>query len=138
MFIYPFNSAFDLMRDDLSKYLSDPTEDVRVATETLLADFLREIRDVSIVRKRNEEHAKSKKEKEQAEPTRRPDVDKEKLPDITLSHPERAAFLQDHGGVTPNHEDDIGYRDEVKSEIDYRDNGGMKLSYCPAHRLLTL
>ncbi|KAJ7035740.1 hypothetical protein C8F04DRAFT_1258621 [Mycena alexandri] len=28
-----------------SKYLSDPTEDVHIATETLLADFVREIRD---------------------------------------------------------------------------------------------
>jgi vacuole morphology and inheritance protein 14 len=34
------------------KYLTDPTEDVRVATETLLADFLREIRDVTRVRDR--------------------------------------------------------------------------------------
>ena len=37
------------------KYLSDPTEDVRVATENLLADFLREIRDISEVRRRREE-----------------------------------------------------------------------------------
>ncbi|KAJ7801092.1 hypothetical protein B0H14DRAFT_3489969 [Mycena olivaceomarginata] len=44
----------------LLKYLSDPTEDVRVATETLLADFVHEIRDVSTVRKRAEEQAKSK------------------------------------------------------------------------------
>lgn len=37
------------------KYLSDPTEDVRVATENLLADFLREIRDISEIRRRREE-----------------------------------------------------------------------------------
>lgn len=43
--------------DGLLKYLSDPTEDVRVATENLLADFLREIRDVSELRRRHEERA---------------------------------------------------------------------------------
>ena len=36
------------------KYLSDPTEDVRVATENLLADFLKEIRDISIGYKNKE------------------------------------------------------------------------------------
>lgn len=40
--------------DGLLKYLSDPTEDVRVATEVLLAEFLREIKDITIVRKRAE------------------------------------------------------------------------------------
>ncbi|KAI5993628.1 vacuolar protein 14 C-terminal Fig4p binding-domain-containing protein [Pisolithus albus] len=43
--------------DGLLKYLSDPTEDVRVATENLLADFVREIRDVSELRRRHEEVA---------------------------------------------------------------------------------
>lgn len=38
--------------DGLLKYLSDPLEDVRVATKTLLAEFLREIRDVSTVQSR--------------------------------------------------------------------------------------
>jgi vacuole morphology and inheritance protein 14 len=104
------------------KYLSDPTEDVRVATEILLADFLREIRDVSIVRKRNEEHAKTKKDKEQSEPIRRADADK--LPDITLSHPERAAFLQENGAALSDSEEESGFRDEIKAEVDNRDNGG--------------
>ncbi|TFK20368.1 ARM repeat-containing protein [Coprinopsis marcescibilis] len=35
--------------DGLLKYLSDPTEDVRVAAENLLADFLRELQDVTMV-----------------------------------------------------------------------------------------
>ncbi|KIY49481.1 ARM repeat-containing protein, partial [Fistulina hepatica ATCC 64428] len=42
--------------DGLLKYLSDPTEDVRVATESLLGEFLREIRNVSQLRPRTEEH----------------------------------------------------------------------------------
>jgi hypothetical protein len=40
------------------KYLYDPTEDVRVATETILSDFLREIKDITVVSKRGEEKAK--------------------------------------------------------------------------------
>ena len=95
-----------------------------MATETLLADFLREIRDVSIVRRRHEEHTKTKKDKEQSEPNRRPDTDK--LPDITLSHPERAAFLQENGAVLSDTED-TGFKDEIKTDVDQRDNGGKKL-----------
>lgn len=93
-----------------------------MATETLLADFLREIRDVSIVRRRNEEHAKTKKDKEQFEPIRRPDADK--LPDITLSHPERAAFLQENDSNLSDSEEDAGFKDEIKAELDHRDNSG--------------
>jgi vacuole morphology and inheritance protein 14 len=93
-----------------------------VATETLLAEFLREIRDVSIMRKRNEEHAKAKKDKEQSEPTRRPDA--EKLPDINLSHPERAVFLQEDDDAVSDTEEQAGFKDEIKAEVDHRDNGG--------------
>ncbi|RXW24711.1 hypothetical protein EST38_g1195 [Candolleomyces aberdarensis] len=46
--------------DGLLKYLSDPTEDVRVATENLLTDFLREIHDVTIVSRQFEHHAHAK------------------------------------------------------------------------------
>lgn len=103
------------------KYLSDPTEDVRVATETLLADFLREIRDVSVVRRRKEEHTKMKKDKEQSEPIRRPDTDK--LPDIYLSHPGRAAFFQENDSVLSDTDEEIGLN-EIKAEVEQRDNGG--------------
>ncbi|KZV64601.1 ARM repeat-containing protein [Peniophora sp. CONT] len=41
--------------DGLLKYLSDPTEDVRIATENQLAEFLREIKVVTQVQKRREE-----------------------------------------------------------------------------------
>ncbi|KAI0057608.1 ARM repeat-containing protein [Artomyces pyxidatus] len=44
--------------DGLLKYLSDPTEDVRIATENQLAEFLREIREVTIVRKHRDEQLK--------------------------------------------------------------------------------
>ncbi|KAF9450636.1 ARM repeat-containing protein [Macrolepiota fuliginosa MF-IS2] len=42
--------------DGLLKYLSDPIEDVRIATENLLADFLREIRDIAYVSRHLDEH----------------------------------------------------------------------------------
>ncbi|TFK55622.1 ARM repeat-containing protein [Heliocybe sulcata] len=53
--------------DGLLKYLSDPTEDVKNQTENVLADFLREIRDVTLVRKRNEDQARLKEEDESSE-----------------------------------------------------------------------
>ncbi|KAL5507888.1 hypothetical protein ACEPAH_5506 [Sanghuangporus vaninii] len=75
--------------DGLFKYLSDPTEDVRVATENLLAEFLREMRDIAIIQKKTEER-KSMREPDTLEHGRRVD---DRLPDITMTHPERAAFL---------------------------------------------
>lgn len=104
------------------KYLSDPTEDVRIATETLLADFLREIRDVSIVRKRCEEKDKSRRESEPAESIRRGDTVKEKLPELTLENSERAIFIAENDDNS-DHEKEV-LKDEHASEIDYRDTGG--------------
>lgn len=43
------------------KYLSDPIEDVRIATENLLADFLREIRDVTYVARHLDENGSIRK-----------------------------------------------------------------------------
>ncbi|KAG8219009.1 vacuolar protein 14 C-terminal Fig4p binding-domain-containing protein [Butyriboletus roseoflavus] len=107
--------------DGLLKYLSDPTEDVRVATENILADFLREIREISALRHRQEEITESL-EQHRAD---------EKLPDITLSHSERALFIR---------EDDVthdldGELNEQKSEKDNRNTGawipgqGVKIHY---------
>ncbi|CAE6531334.1 unnamed protein product [Rhizoctonia solani] len=48
--------------DGLLKYLSDPTEDVRVATENVLADFLLEIQEITIIQKRKEEKARAVRE----------------------------------------------------------------------------
>jgi hypothetical protein len=93
------------------KYLSDPTEDVRVATENILSDFLREIRDVSIVRQRKDEHAESSD-------LRRSD---EKLPDITMSHSERALFIPESDYA--DHDGEYSLKDEHRLE-DYRGTGG--------------
>ncbi|CUA69135.1 hypothetical protein RSOLAG22IIIB_03813 [Rhizoctonia solani] len=48
--------------DGLLKYLSDPTEDVRVATENVLADFLLEIQEITLIQKRKEERARAVRE----------------------------------------------------------------------------
>lgn len=40
------------------KYLSDPTQDVRIATENLLGDFLREVRDITMLQRRQEDRRK--------------------------------------------------------------------------------
>jgi hypothetical protein len=43
----------------LRKYLSDPTQDVKVATENLLADFLREIQEITVLQRREQERKKT-------------------------------------------------------------------------------
>ncbi len=103
------------------KYLSDPTDDVRVATERLLADFLREIRNVTIVQKQHQEALKAKREANALEASRRPESEKEKLPDITMDHPERATFIDDNDDVFDN---DPGTPDEKDTEQEPRDTGG--------------
>ncbi|KIM29482.1 hypothetical protein M408DRAFT_328738 [Serendipita vermifera MAFF 305830] len=47
--------------DGLLKYLSDPTEEVTTAAENLLADFLREIRDIAAVNKKRQERMEAKR-----------------------------------------------------------------------------
>ena len=102
-------------------YLSDATDDVRVATEGLLADFLRELREVTIVQKRHEEQLKAKREATLTGPPRRTDTEKDKLPDITMDHPERAPFIPENDDVF---ESDPGTPEEKHSEQELRDAGG--------------
>ncbi|KAG6817894.1 hypothetical protein H0H87_001726 [Tephrocybe sp. NHM501043] len=117
--------------DGLLKYLSDPTEDVRVATETLLADFLREIRDVSIVRRELDSQAKIQTP---AESLQHADVH-EKLPELTLETSERAVFINDNE-YPPSIDGESLVRDDAAStNVDDRDIGawipgqGVKVDY---------
>ncbi|CAE6520257.1 unnamed protein product [Rhizoctonia solani] len=81
--------------DGLLKYLSDPTEDVRVATENVLADFLVEIQEVTIIQKRKEEKTRAVREAlaaqnekaEEGKAQARTDADNEQL--------SRGAFMPD-------------------------------------------
>ncbi|KAJ7094447.1 vacuolar protein 14 C-terminal Fig4p binding-domain-containing protein [Mycena belliarum] len=118
--------------DGLLKYLSDPTEDVRVATETLLADFVREIRDVTVVRQRAEEKAKSIRDNSSI---RRSDVDGEdRLPDFSVDQSERSAFIADKDDRS-NDGDESVTKEDPPLDIDYRDTGawvpgqGVKIDY---------
>ncbi|KAJ6485127.1 vacuolar protein 14 C-terminal Fig4p binding-domain-containing protein [Mycena vitilis] len=119
--------------DGLLKYLSDPTEDVRVATETLLADFLREIRDVSVVRKRTEERAKSIKSKRESIQHSDFSAD-DRLPDFSVDHSERSAFIGDNDDNSA-YGDESALKEDVAPEVDYRDTGawvpgqGVKIDY---------
>lgn len=108
------------------KYLSDPTEDVRVATENLLGEFLREVREIAMVNKRREERAKARREAEQAEQDRKINNEKERPPDIVMSPAEKGPFL-DHG----DEEDGSAVvldrgppRRDVGEGTDERDTGG--------------
>ena len=114
--VSPFSNCSVLMSQG-SKYLSDPTEDVRVATENILADFLRELRDVTIIQKKAKRDAGLS-----AEQPRRPDGDKDKLTDITLANSDRGVFITEaeNGAL-----DDISevIVDDKQSEQDTRDAG---------------
>jgi vacuole morphology and inheritance protein 14 len=81
-----------------SKYLSDPTEDVHVATENLMADFLREIRDIAVFALRSEEKARINGETKSLEP-REPKRPDDRLSNLTVVLPERGAFITDHDGT---------------------------------------
>lgn len=118
------------------KYLSDPTEDVRVATETLLADFLREIREVTIVNQQTEEQVKAKRDSEVADSLRRSHT-QENLPDLTLDHSERAAFISENGSQT-NFDDESALKDDDASDPGYRDTGGRISFHCTVRVLANL
>lgn len=85
-----------------------------------MADFLREIRDISVLRHRQGEIAESSEQ-------RRAD---EKLPDITLSHSERALFIREND-VAHDHDGELS---EQKSDKDNRSTGGA----IPATLILSL
>ncbi|KAH9943223.1 ARM repeat-containing protein [Epithele typhae] len=130
--------------DGLLKYLSDPTDDVRVATEGLLADFLREIKDVTQVQKRHQEILRSKQAAAAAasaaasETARRLEFEEDKLPDITMDHPERATFIPENDEVFDN---DLETPDE-KHDAELRETGawapgqGVRIDYAAIVEIL--
>jgi vacuole morphology and inheritance protein 14 len=88
--------------------LSDPTEDVRVATEAILSDFLREIRDITVVSKRREQQANLKRSIEE--------IDR-----LQENQSERAEF-----STEPEESDqEASYPEDASSEVEDHDIGGM-------------
>jgi vacuole morphology and inheritance protein 14 len=98
------------------KYLEDPTEDVKIATENILADFLKEIRDVTAVQKRMEE-TKSRRTTASIRQSARQATNDE------VSRLEQGAFIAGGG------EDDAEYDKAsiLKDEPEGIDNSGSKL-----------
>lgn len=109
-----------------SKYLSDPTDDVRIATENLLADFLREIREVTMVQREYEARLKSEADNDLQ--SRRTEADKDKLPDITIADSERAAFVPENDGYSLDDESMTPTEDK-EAEVDGRDLGSTSTFY---------
>lgn len=72
------------------------------------------MRDIALVQKRAEDRVRIMREVEAYEQGRRAD---ERLPDITMTHPERAAFLPEGEGLQTQ-------EGEAKSEVDAKDTGG--------------
>lgn len=94
---------------------------MRVATEILLADFLRELRDVTIV---SQQLGQQGKLKTPSESIRRGKADGEKLPDLTLENAERALYMlenDEHDRSTQSSQ--FGHRDDA-SDGDEQDLGG--------------
>lgn len=119
--------------DGLLKYLSDPIEDVRVATETLLAEFLREIHDVSGVRKQTTESPLQQSKYSERSESRPSDNASEKILDTPIEDAERAAFIIDQDERSSYDPDNL--RDDHISDIDFRDAGvwvpgqGVRIDY---------
>lgn len=89
-----------------SKYLSDPTDDVRVATEVVLSEFLKEIRDItSVARKASGEQAPKR--------------------EVAIEEVEPSG--QSQGDTTPIHSEegdgDANYPDGSSADFDDRDAG---------------
>lgn len=103
----------------LRKYLSDPTEDVRVAAENILGEFLREIRGVSLVHHQLGEQVKTKLPVELV----RFESAQERLPDLTLDASERAVFINENDDY-PNHDNESAIKDDPVSNSDERGTGG--------------
>lgn len=91
---------------------------MRVATENLLADFLREIRDVTVVSRQLDQYAM----RTSVEFTRRADATLEKLPDVTLENAERALFIPENDDQS--HHSESAVKEDYSPEINDRDTGG--------------
>jgi vacuole morphology and inheritance protein 14 len=114
-----------LFASHVRKYLSDPTPDVKIATENLLADFLREVQEVTMLQKRYEAEAKVRKEAELREEARRAENERERLPDITMAHSERAMFVPENGAEEWKAKECNG----SETEVDHRDTGSKSFHF---------
>jgi hypothetical protein len=94
------------------KYLSDPAEDVRVATEVVLSEFLKEIRDITVVARKthSEQPVKQEVAIEETEPS------DQNQGDTTPIHSEE----EDGDALSP---------DDSNTDLDDRDLGCQRFSH---------
>ncbi|PFH51323.1 hypothetical protein AMATHDRAFT_75047 [Amanita thiersii Skay4041] len=121
--------------DGLLKYLSDPTEEVRTATENVLADFLRELREVTAVNKMNEERFKSATSPE----TDKQGTPQEKVSEVVLNDVERPPENEEKF----NFDDESAIKDDAaSSDLADRDPGawvpgqGVRIDYAAIIEIL--
>lgn len=111
------------------RYLADPTDDVRIATEHLLSLLLKEIQDIRMSQHAHELELKAKQDAESDNTSRRADVEKEKLPDITMATSERVEFVPEYDEESLDDEARTPV-DEKYDDIDSRDVGGESRRHC--------
>ena len=112
------------------KYLSDPTEDVRIAAENQLAEFLREIREVTVVRKHREEEERLREAKPEENNWTEAEGAKERSSDIAISEPDRPTF---HGSNLPLSSDTEKQNEDLELDINERSLGGTFPQCAPAN-----
>ena len=119
------------------KYLSDPTEDVRIAAENQLAEFLREIREVTVVRKHREEQERLREAKPEENTWTETEAIKERSSDIAISDTERATLLNGNLLLAPSSE--VDKQNEVELDMIERNLGGTfrRCTLTGAHSLQT-
>jgi hypothetical protein len=84
---------------------------------------LYKIRDVSVAQKRLAEQNSLRRETDSPEVIRPSDVDREKLPEITLTASERVAFIPET--ETSTLDDSSVRQEEIPSEKEYRESTSM-------------
>ncbi|KIP12787.1 hypothetical protein PHLGIDRAFT_97459 [Phlebiopsis gigantea 11061_1 CR5-6] len=120
--------------DPLLRYLADPTDDVRIATEHLLSLLLKEIQDIRMSQHAHELELKAKQDAESDSTSRRADAEREKLPDITMANSERVEFVPEYDEESLDDESRTPV-DEKDDDLDSRDVGvwerglGVKIDY---------
>jgi vacuole morphology and inheritance protein 14 len=118
------------------KYLSDPTEDVRIAAENQLAEFLREIREVTVVRKHREEQERLREAKPEENNWTEAEGTKERSSDIAISDPDRATF---HSSNLPLSSETERQNEDLELDMNERKLGGMfpRCTLADAHPVQT-
>lgn len=93
-----------------------------MATEAIISDFLREIRDITVVSKRSEQQATMKRDVEEVDRFQE-----------HSSMSERAEFIPEHDET----DQEASYQDDVNSDAEYRDTGGTVFVLCTEYFGLT-